>query len=439
MLGSEVSEEDLARIPRLMPTCDPTALPLSPAEGFLLSRIDGQTSWKVLREIGGLTPDEVDVRIEEWLAQGIIDIDGRPPRVERRKQSPEEKLKPRPSASKRKRGINESLIDESLEIKVDVQREILEYELRLDQDYFSLLGLARGAELKDIKRAYFKLSKQFHPDRYFRRSIGDYGPRLVVIFKQVSEAYELLSDPACRQEVEAAMAQEDQAVREAEAAPSAQSKPADGQPPPNKPLTPIERLRQRMRFKIPEEVRQAKAAKGDDLFQSALISLRMGRLSEAASNMRLAVAFDPFNSEYKRAFGELQAKLALQQIDELLAGTASGLNGSDQREARRLCEEALLYMPDDADVMDRAARVYILVDQLEEAEQYVRRAIEIEPAAGRFRRTLAAIHQARGNRGHAVSELETALELDSSDAEARKMLGSLKRNGRSGASSGGNR
>jgi tetratricopeptide (TPR) repeat protein len=433
MLEVEVSEEDLARIPRMTPDCDPTALPLSPAEGFLLSRIDGQTSWKVLRDIGGLTSDEVDVRVEEWLAQGIIDIDGRPPRVERRKQTPAEKLQSKPGTSSRKKAIDESLIDDSLEIKVDVQRELLEYELRLEQDFFGLLGLERGAEVREVKRAYFKLSKRFHPDRYFRRNVGEYGPRLVQIFKQISEAYELLSDPASRAEVEASMQQEERSARPA-ASDEARS---DSRSEPSKPLTPIERLRQRMPFKIPEEIRQAKAAKGDDLFKAALISQKMGRLSEAASNMRLAVAFDPFNAEYKRAFGALQAEIALQQIDEMLGGPTASIGGADKREAQRLCKDALQFQPDDTSVLDRAARIHILVDQLDQAEEYIKRAVEIDPKAGGLHRTLAAVHQKRGNRGHAISELERALELDSGDAEARKMIGALKKNNRRVLNSGG--
>ena len=77
MLDSEVTEEDLLRVPRLVLDCDPVSLELSPTEGFLLSRIDGQTSWKLLREIGAQTPSEVDQCIEEWLMLGVIDIDGR--------------------------------------------------------------------------------------------------------------------------------------------------------------------------------------------------------------------------------------------------------------------------------------------------------------------------------------------------------------------------
>ena len=46
-----------------------------------------------------------------------------------------------------------------------------------------------------MKKAYFKLSKEFHPDRYFRKEIGPYGERLDRIFKKVLEAHEILSDP----------------------------------------------------------------------------------------------------------------------------------------------------------------------------------------------------------------------------------------------------
>ncbi len=70
----EVSEEDLGRTPCIAAGCDPTALRLSALEGYLLSRIDGHTSWRLLREIGGLTADEVDMCVEMWLGDGVIEM-----------------------------------------------------------------------------------------------------------------------------------------------------------------------------------------------------------------------------------------------------------------------------------------------------------------------------------------------------------------------------
>lgn len=52
------------------------------------------------------------------------------------------------------------------------------------KDYYHILGLARGASQDDIKRAYRRLAHKFHPDKG-----GD-----EVKFKEVSEAYQILSD-----------------------------------------------------------------------------------------------------------------------------------------------------------------------------------------------------------------------------------------------------
>lgn len=60
-------------------------------------------------------------------------------------------------------------------------------------DYYSLLGVARTASESDLKRAYRELAKQCHPDL----NPGDAGAE--ERFKQISEAYAVLSDPEKRQ------------------------------------------------------------------------------------------------------------------------------------------------------------------------------------------------------------------------------------------------
>jgi molecular chaperone DnaJ len=62
------------------------------------------------------------------------------------------------------------------------------------QDYYELLGIAKGAEADEIKKAYRKMAVKYHPDK----NPGDKASEEK--FKEVSEAYEVLSDAGKRQQ-----------------------------------------------------------------------------------------------------------------------------------------------------------------------------------------------------------------------------------------------
>ena len=61
------------------------------------------------------------------------------------------------------------------------------------QDYYELLGIARKAPQKEIRQAYRKLARKYHPDL----NPGDKSSEEK--FKQVQEAYDVLSDTKKRQ------------------------------------------------------------------------------------------------------------------------------------------------------------------------------------------------------------------------------------------------
>lgn len=62
-------------------------------------------------------------------------------------------------------------------------------------DYYKVLGLEKGASVEDVKKAYRKLALKFHPDRNPTDK-----KRAEEKFKEISEAYAVLSDPEKRKQ-----------------------------------------------------------------------------------------------------------------------------------------------------------------------------------------------------------------------------------------------
>jgi DnaJ-class molecular chaperone len=62
----------------------------------------------------------------------------------------------------------------------------------MSKDYYRVLGVTRNASDRDIKAAYRKLARQFHPD------VNQGDPKAEERFKEVGEAYGVLSDPESR-------------------------------------------------------------------------------------------------------------------------------------------------------------------------------------------------------------------------------------------------
>ncbi|MEM6284024.1 MAG: J domain-containing protein [Chloroflexota bacterium] len=62
------------------------------------------------------------------------------------------------------------------------------------KDYYDVLGVKKDADDREIKRAFRKLAKQYHPDA------NPDDPTAADKFKDLNEAYEVLSDPDKRQQ-----------------------------------------------------------------------------------------------------------------------------------------------------------------------------------------------------------------------------------------------
>nr|XP_022327662.1 protein tumorous imaginal discs, mitochondrial-like isoform X1 [Crassostrea virginica]XP_022327788.1 protein tumorous imaginal discs, mitochondrial-like isoform X1 [Crassostrea virginica] len=84
--------------------------------------------------------------------------------------------------------------------RVSKQREFLQKKafhtssLHYKDDYYKILGVSKSADQKEIKKAYYKLAKKYHPD------VNKDNKEAAKKFQEVAEAYEILSDDSKRRQ-----------------------------------------------------------------------------------------------------------------------------------------------------------------------------------------------------------------------------------------------
>jgi curved DNA-binding protein CbpA len=203
---------------------------LSPTDGFVLSRVDGTLS---AREVISLIPvpsAETQRSLFGLLCTGVIEYtpDRKPrpveaPRVADRRAPTA--LTPvrsavapdRPAAAATEESVPRPLSEPapltdspaaavSPEIEAR-RREILKvHEDLRSKNHFEMLGIGRGANDVQVKEAYFRLAKRFHPDAHHDPALSDLAGKLEAIFIRLAEAYDLLRSPRQRSQYESDLA-----------------------------------------------------------------------------------------------------------------------------------------------------------------------------------------------------------------------------------------
>jgi DNA-binding response OmpR family regulator/tetratricopeptide (TPR) repeat protein len=90
------------------------------------------------------------------------------------------------SLSPEERSLREELAEKAVEMK--------------KQDYFEVLGVSKNASRAEIKKAYFSLAKQYHPDRISGSASSEIRNLADEIFDLISSAHDVLSDDTRREQ-----------------------------------------------------------------------------------------------------------------------------------------------------------------------------------------------------------------------------------------------
>jgi hypothetical protein len=193
---------------------DVRSAPLSPTDGFVLSRVDGLATEKDILATTGLPEDQVLGALAKLETLGLITFDSARPatpassgtvaaagahatssnRLRAAAPSPEPTLTPE----------EEAVLGEEVDLDVDIRRRVLVmYRGLAHLDHYALLGVAQSDDRKALKRAYFDLAAKFHPDKYFRKNLGTYKVRMEAIFGRITQAHDTLTSKEGRAEYDA--------------------------------------------------------------------------------------------------------------------------------------------------------------------------------------------------------------------------------------------
>jgi len=211
-------------------------LTLSPEDGFVLSRVDGVTSAHEIVQMIPLPAERTQRSLLGLLSTGVVEFVGvRPARKTAPAAGGERPLEAKaparpppetpaapppatpppatpppatpppaatpapppepPAAPPRPEPADEKAAER--------RREILEaWEGHKTRTHFEVLGLSRSVGEAEVKDAYFRLAKRFHPDVHHGASLGDLRDKLEVVFVRLGEAYDVLRDPRKRADYE---------------------------------------------------------------------------------------------------------------------------------------------------------------------------------------------------------------------------------------------
>jgi len=65
-------------------------------------------------------------------------------------------------------------------------------------DYYVILGVEKDCSAADLKKAYYVLTRRFHPDRFYRREVTEWREQLESVFTGINISFEVLSDDVQR-------------------------------------------------------------------------------------------------------------------------------------------------------------------------------------------------------------------------------------------------
>ncbi len=269
----------------LLPNVDITKLPLTPEEGFVVSRLAGRRRSTIdIANETGFTAVDVKRHLDSLVRKGAIAMIGRP-----KADADREVTNPRTKLPYDGMVFSPGDLAEGPDLSDDQKRRILYVDANLGTwNHYKLLDIKRTATAIEVKTAYFKVSREFHPDTFFRKNIGRYAERVDRIFRAMKASYDVLSRHEMRAAYDQTLVADFTPEEMAELEAIADEKKRDAERASRLARNDAARKAARLKWNPLAQ----RLARGAELFALAEAARKAGKLDEAVTQARLACSFD---------------------------------------------------------------------------------------------------------------------------------------------------
>jgi hypothetical protein len=183
--------------PKLNRAADLARAGLTPTEGFVLSRVDGATSYEGICQLTGLGVEAtLEILRKLWADRLILGPGEAAPPL----KPPAPAAAPAPARPLSLLEVHDdgSPVDPAemaggADLDSVLKARIIRLHRRLKSlQPHELLAVPVGSDAATVRKAYFAASKELHPDRHYGREIGPFRGKLSDIFAQLTSAFEQL-------------------------------------------------------------------------------------------------------------------------------------------------------------------------------------------------------------------------------------------------------
>ncbi len=369
-----------ARTDRPQPAANPSlaGLQLKPEDWFLFSRIDGKLDIQSIFLLSPKSEAETIEMLKRLLDAGLIMLPafGRPrtiPGVPGRPGIPVAEVTPQAGKLEFPKdwptafedfSFDPALMEQDVSLDDLFKRQLLYIHDQMKKiSYYQLFGVGSKASARDVKAKYLRLSKMFHPDRFFRQNLGSWRDILDEVFRKLNTAYQTLTDEAARSAYDATL--------------------------------------------------QAASVR-----RPATLGLSSGGSGANTATGRTGSGPQP-----SQGLGRPNTMVGTGTGLQALLLEGKRLEREGQFAQALVVYEAALQKRRAAELLNRAAECLIRMrERLGQAEQYAREALDLEPQQARYWVALAYILELQSRRSEAITHYSHALNLDPEHRGAQERL-----------------